>query len=453
MGTLPRRWFTLPLSGLLPAGVDRVTKSQGAKTSPEAVLTYPKRDLQGDLVEPMGIDWHDFNTIYHRLVNLEHGPYIGTARVETKSLPRLNDAGQPDESLDPIALPVGTTEFFKSTADARQYADHLRQYDANGRTIGLYDPDECYQYAEQTYPLVMDGTLSGVSLEFRPAGPEGVAYKSLGKSPMLNRDAFHFLRTKAMGYAAACQLPVNPYAGYAPPSDDLLARAEKALRVSERSGTLDLIRKSLTPLVQVLKTNRVTVPVRRDNVSKTATRPGRTVKADVYEEPVDEMNPDAATEGTHPESDGDEMKPDMPKTAAEAYQLAQLALDMCAIGENGQGDHPKARKAMLAKCEKWRKDADEMKAIGDMVIADMESLKGGKKEAEMPEEPEPVETDDTGAIVDKSGTSLRLKRIAILKAVPWTGKQIKSAKTVVPEGMALVSAKYLKDLEIAAGIE
>ena len=142
MGIDSRRLFATTVSGFDAAGAPLFRKSAGPMVSPEAVLTYPIKDLQGDVVEPGGIDWTEFNTVNGRLVNVEHGPYIGRAEVEYKSLPILDADKVPDERLGMIRLPVGVTTFFKSAADAAKDAELLRKYDGRGRQVGLYSPDE-----------------------------------------------------------------------------------------------------------------------------------------------------------------------------------------------------------------------------------------------------------------------------------------------------------------------
>ena len=449
--SLPRRLYA-PVVPAQAGGLSRVVKANGAaRVSPEAVLTYPVRDLQGDVVEPGGIDWADFEGLYERLVNLEHGPYVGTADVTYKSLPVIGKDGKPDESLGVIALPVGVTTFFDSARDAGRHT--LRKFDAAGNVAGVWGADECARYAEQTYPLVADGTLSGVSLEFQPAGPENVAYKSLGRSPNLPRNAYHFFRTRALGYAAACELPVNPVAGYAPASPDVLAKAERALKAIERPGTLDLIRKSLSPLASLLNppSGRVTVGVSRGTpVTKTKPTPKRVVKADEFEEadaaPMAEPMPDGPVEAP-PASD---MKP----TPAALFQLAQGLMDLCdqadAMGE--AGEHVKGLKLLKKHCEALKNMAAKVKADAETVAADV----GGGEMAddyETPDEPEAVETDDEGVMVSKSFGGWRPERAVFKKAAPWTAHQLKKAKPAVPAGKAIVDADYLKQLEKIAARE
>lgn len=444
---LERRIHAHPVSAHA-AGLDRVVKSDtGDHAAPEALITYPVRDLQGDVVDPGGIDWADFNSVHERRVNLEHGPYIGTAEVSYKSVPRLNAEGAPDESLGLIALPFGTTSFYESLADVRNHSA-LPKYDARGTLIGRYTADECLAHAEQTAPLVADGTLSGVSLEFTPNGTEGAAYKSLGASPLLkHRDAYHFFRTRALGYAAACELPVNKFAGYVRASDETLAKAEKALRVCDDPRTLDFVRKSLTPLASLLERNpinRTTTPVRRDPVSKPNARQVKAGETGQYDEtapPPADAPIDTPVDQPPPDDSG------VTATAAAAFNAAQGLLDLCAMVRDqvAKGEHVKGKKKLLAICDSLEKDAADCKAVGDMVTADV----GGDsaEESESAEEPAAPDTDDDGAIVDKSFGGFRPRRF--VKAAPYTLKHLKHAAKVSepPAGMRLVDAKYLDDLE------
>jgi len=457
---LPRRIYGPVVPAFdAAAGSSLYLKSAGPKVSPEAVLTYPIRDLQGDVVEPGGIDWTEFNTLNGRLVNVEHGPYIGRAEVEYKSLPILDANKQPDERLGMIRLPVGVTTFFKSAADAGRDAELLRKYDGRGRVVGLYSPDECAEYAEQTYPLVMDGTLSGTSLEFRPAGPEHVAFKSLGKSPMLDRDAYHFYRTEAIGFAAACYLPVNPVAGYSAASPETIARAEKALRLCERSSTLDVIRKSLRPLTQLLKppSGRVTAPVRREPQMSTATRRLKKAEEMYDDEPLMETGPgEVVEEVAAVEPDGDEMAPmgdDMKPTPAALLQLAQSLKDACLMATDiaANGEHPGGKKALKKFCEQVAAMADKIAAMGDKVAADVDADDEAEMDvdAEMDADAPPVELDEDGGLMAKSFGATKWRPVRIVKATPYTLKHLK-AKRKAADGQVLVDAEHLKNLETLA---
>lgn len=270
MLALPDRLYSppVPLCGDDELGrrVKATLPADGPRVSPEAVLCYPTYDLQGDYVEPDGGDWTPFEQS-GRLVNFEHGPYIGTGSLVMKS---LTAAGK-----EPQDVPVGTTHFFSRSAELKGLS--LKRYDAAGRHIGHYSADECLRTAEEVYPLVADGTLNGVSIEFRPGGPEGVAFKALGPSPLLDRPACHFWDWKGLGWAAACHLPVNPKAGYVVKSDTPLAyRAEKAFKLVHEGGIKfdpdGIIRKSLTPLAGLIQTTRVTARSATVNQDVTGTQ-------------------------------------------------------------------------------------------------------------------------------------------------------------------------------------
>jgi len=439
---LPRRIFAPTVAAFAPQ-FGRVTKSAAVQadghTTPPAVLTYPVRDRQGDVVEPGGLDLWEFENVYERLSNFEHGPYIGTTQVEFKSMPRLNGQGQPDESLGLIALPVGVTTFFEGARDAARHT--LRRFDHNGNVTGAYTADECAKLADHLRPLV-PGVYGGVSLEFRPDGPEGVAYKSLGPHPLLKgRPALHFFKSKMIGLASACDIPVNQFAGYCPPDSETLARAEKALKYCESSGSLAVIRKSLSPLVRVLKSTpsgRVSAPVRRTPVSATKAPPRRVTKAEMYEddetalmEPPPEMNPDVVEDETAVtvEPDGDEMKP----TPAALFQFAQALKDACAMADDmaAKGEHMQGVKALKKFCEQVDGIAAKVSAMADKVAGavagdDVEIDVDADMEADAP----PVEMDETGGLMAKSFGATKWRPRRFIKASPYTLKQVQKAKTV-----------------------
>lgn len=427
MGITSRRLFA-PTVPAFRDGLSRVTKSvtTEANTTPPAVLTYPVRDLQGDVLDPSGLDLSEFNDTYERLSNFEHGAYIGTTQVEFKSLPVLNAERQPDERLGLISLPVGVTTFFESAADAKRHT--LRRFDGNGRVVGVYSPDECARLADQVRPLV-PGVFGGVSLEFRPDGPEGTAYKSLGKSPMLDRDAYHFTRTKMIGLASACDLPVNPVAGYAAASPETIARAEKALRLCEKPGTLDVIRKSLRPLTQLLQppSGRVTAPVRREPTMSTKTAPRRLAKAEMYDdEPMDATGPAEVEMETEVEAPmGDDMKP----TPAALFQFAQALKDACMMADDmaARGEHMQGVKALKKFCEQVEGIADKVTAMAEKVAG---AVAGEEVEidvdADMEADAPPMEMDDDGGLMSKSLSAQKWRPLRFVKATPYTLKHLKA---------------------------
>jgi hypothetical protein len=448
---LPRRVFASPMPAFHRWPGDRVTKSAaGSGTTPEALITYPEPDLQGDRVDPAGIDWSDFESVHERLVNFEHRQPIGTAEVEYKVVPRLNKAGQPDDTLGEIALPFGVTTFFKSYADAENHT--LRKYDpATGKLDGTYDADECYRLSQELAPLV-PSVFSGVSFEFQPVSGW---YKSLGKSELLkNRDAFHFIKSRAIGYAAACELPVNKFAGYVQASDEVMARAEKALRLCDTATTSDIIRKAARPLADVLNlkpNNRVT----GRGATMTKTAPKRVNKAGMYDdEPGADVTPpvDAAPVDTPPPEDAAPTAPDMKPTPASLFQLAQGIEDACAAAEQmgESGEHPQGLKDLAKLCEAGRAVAAKAKAAAEKVAASQ----GGEEMAEeAPDaEPEPVETDDdTGVMKSQAfdGIQWRPDRLVKASGNPYPAALVRKAK-VIPPGQTLVDKDELAALQTIA---
>ena len=455
MGIDSRRLFARIVSAFDAPGLNRVTKSvsSDSRTTPPAVLTYPVRDLQGDVLEPAGLDLWEFDNVYERLSNFEHGAYIGTTAVEFKSLPVLNAERVPDERLGVISLPVGVTTFFESAADAGRHT--LRRFDTAGRVVGTYSADECARLADQVRPLV-PGVFGGVSLEFRPDGPEGVAFKSLGKSPMLDRPAYHFTKTKMIGLASACDLPVNPVAGYSVSDPETIARAEKALRLCEKPGTLDVIRKSLRPLTALLKppSGRVTAPVRRDpQMSRTATPPRRVTKAEMYEDDPMAVAPGEVAEEVdvmRDEDMGDDMKP----TPAALFQFAQALKDACAMADDmaARGEHMQGVKALKKFCEQVDGIAAKVTAMAEKVAG---AVAGEEVEidvdADMEADAPPVELDDEGGLMAKSLSAQKWRPIRFVKATPYTLKHLKG-KPKAAAGQVVVDAEHLKNLEALAAI-
>lgn len=371
--TLPRRLFSAPSLPTL-----RLNKAY-AEPSPEAILVYPGPDLQGDVIEPEGGDWGEFERL-GRLVNYEHGPHIGTGEIAYKSIP-LEDGTE-------AVVPVGTPTFFTKAADVRGL--RLPRYDERGNVVGRYTADECLRYAEQVAPLVYDGTLNGVSVEFRPAGLEGVTHKSRGKSEMLSRDAYHFYRWNGLGYAAACHQPVNNNARYFIEDGANYARGEKAFKlVFEDAGkTLDLVRKSFRPLAELFRdTRRKVVPV-------------RITKAD----PVDEMPPDmGAGDMAPPVDDGMGDAPAMPPPTVQAsIDYPQAVRDARAAAESllASSEALGEKKKILAEMDKIDACLNKIQAIGEALAGKLKT--GDDSPTEVPDDAPEPETDESGTIVSKA---------------------------------------------------
>ncbi len=366
-----------------------VAKAASVRVSPEAVLTYPQRDLQGDYIDPEGGEWSEFER-NGRVVNFDHGPPVGTGVVGTKSIPVNGER---------VNVPTGVTTFFEKAADLRGLK--LLKRDARGSVVGLWDADTCLRYAEQVAPLVADGTLNGVSLEFRVAGPEGLAFKAIGQSPFADRPAYHVWAWNGVSWAAACHVPVNPDAGYDGP------RIEKAFKIVHESPNLfdpaGLIRKSLTPLANLaLKPGRTVAPVRSTRMA-TATHPRLLKKAEDYVPPpgdvMDTQDVPPPAEDAPAEPPAGDMKP----TPAALFQLAQSVMDAADMGEQmaAAGEHTGGLKMLAKHCEAARALAAKIKADAERVAAD---VGGGSadpnEEYETGEaEPEPVEMDEETGVM------------------------------------------------------
>lgn len=442
---LERRLYASTVPAFERWAFDRIVKATGDKVSPPAVLTYPIKDLDSDILEPDGIHWDFWEGTLERLVNLNHGPPIGTGEVEYKSMPQLNAAGQPDESLPRIDLPIGTATFFDSAAEAARHT--LRAFDEVGQLVGVYKADDCARIAEQVYPLVPD-IYSSVSMEFRPRGGAGVGFDWLEHNQRTGRRGRHFYSTDALGWAAACKRPVNRIAGYSPTDHDM-AIAEKAFRVFEWPGTDEFVRKSLDPIIGLLKhnpTNRVT----SRGASMPATKPapnGRVKKADEYQGDPNALP--AAGPAPTPESEAAPAGPDMKPTPAALFQLAQGIEDACAMAEQmgESGEHPQGLKDLAKLCEQGRALSAKAKSAGEKVA----SSQGGEEAATDDEsEPEPVETDDDGGIVSKAFTGQYRPARAVFKATPYTAAHLKKAKAAVPPGQTLIDSAELANLRTLA---
>lgn len=422
--TLPRRLHT---TAVLPSLL-RLTKALPGE-SPPAILVYPGKDLQGDVIDPDGGHWEQFEK-NGRLVNFEHAYPVGTGRVEMKSI---------DIDGQWVNLPVGTTTFFTKASDLRGLK--LPRYDGHGNVIGKYSADDCLRYAEQVAPLVLNGTMDGVSVEFRPRGPEGVAYKALGASPYLDRPACHFHEWDGLGWAAACRQPVNNNARYLKAfPDDLLARAEKAQKAL-KSNTLPLIRKSLSPLVAVLESRLKVVPVRTPVLKKagrydTDEAPeidnevdmegmGDDMGGDDTETPIDPTPGDMATEPT-PDLNAEPMADDMaqsepqpPPSVAAGTDAAQSMIDAGQMVSDGldaalsvlqMSDNPAARNKMKALAEEARKEiqsvvkrhAAKLQKAADALAAKLASGDEQPVDDDAMDGPADVDTDESGMVIGKA---------------------------------------------------
>jgi hypothetical protein len=379
-----------------------------------AALTYPVTDRAGDYVEPAGIDW-----AVHKAdpwVGLEHYRHKGGAWV----LP-----GPGDDHLPPVT--VGTARH----PDTGKYAVELKAMPEGSIPFGTtyFDPHD--RLSSQTFRLVEDGTLEGVSIEFTLR--KGY-YRELGPSPLEARPAYHVSACTGLGWVH-CATPVNPGALLL---KSLPPHAEKAIRVVQtgRVGAEPahpLILKSLSRFAPAGKSNTVT--------SGYAAAPVR--KA------MDEQALDPAydPEETTPEADAPAGGGSTP-TVQALYQLAQSLTDLKSQVEEllAGSEHVKGRKyaqKLLADLDGTVEDAAEMAA---KIEAELGANADAEPDAEA-EEPEPDIADDDTEPDDEGVLKAIRRRPAVFKAIRrFTLAEVRKAAPVEPAAPAV-------DPELAALVE
>jgi hypothetical protein len=210
--------YRLP-GGRVALQTGRVLKSAGVgRMCVQSLLSTDDVDYDGDRINPAGGDWRPFAA--NPLVNWEHDVPIGTGTVPVLKAFKVG--------TETHMLPVGETTFFKSAADCRGLS--LRRRDRAGRVVGHYSPDECAHAADSVMQLIERDIASGVSIEFRPAGPEGKAFwqRTGHDSVLLGRPEMHWERWLGEGWAHALHAK-NPNAA------TILGtvRFDKAFRIAE----------------------------------------------------------------------------------------------------------------------------------------------------------------------------------------------------------------------------
>lgn len=325
-------------------------KSMGAaQRSPDAILVYPGTDYQGDIVHPDKGDWSLFEK--NPAVNYEHGAYVGRGVIEMKSIPVLDDKGRPvgDERVN---VPVGRTEFFTKAADLNGLT--LKEFDAHGNATGrLYGKDYCLKLADQVARMVEDGAADGVSIEFRPKGVEGVAFKSLGRSPVLNRNAYEFLEWEGLTYAH-CSVPVNPSSRLVLSDDDVRTKVEKCIRWAERPGLLPPVVASLDRIIKsfpkpTAKVIPVTDPKARRRKAVGEIPPNTDDMAGEQDDNYTFADdPDQAADLVNDGSDP------VPVGVQAGMTFAQGVVDICKMLDQMamKSDNPKLRKYFSKVCER-----------------------------------------------------------------------------------------------------
>jgi len=296
-----------------------ILKADPSALTATALLTSPEIDYEGDWVQPDGGVWEP--DLYVRTgvpVDRAHGEKIGRGTVEMMK-----------KSFDgkEWIVPIGTTYFTKGN-----------------------------RLSEQTFRLVNDDIMTGVSLEFRP-----LVAKSMGhRAALSNRDAMRYDRWHAYGWAHDIQ-PINANARTLLPEVEqkALVRIEKAIKIAEsgRYGSEyqhPLIVKSFSALVPKPKYVRV-------------------------EKAMDETLAPEGMIGDAPDMGGSDTYP----TAAAAFDFAQAISDACDAAEAGigNGEHVKGIGKLRKLIEDVRSYADDSSAIGEMVEADLDGKMDTEGEA------------------------------------------------------------------------
>jgi hypothetical protein len=347
--------------------LSRVFKSRvdTATLSSTALLSYPEKDLAGDLVNPEGVRF--FKHMAHPAVDIEHrrDPDFGDATVGWARDPAGNYAARHVllKCHDDIArpLPVGTTYF---------------------------DPSDRLQ--AQAFALVERGVLPDVSLEFVP---DWTAAKAVGWSDLEGRKAYEFGRVDVVRWTL-CAKGVCPSATTLKSVYDPLRSVLSAGRIGSEP-LHETIKKAFAH--KAGKSNTVTVP--------------RTVeKADMndLETPVPEMPdvPDA-------EAPADEGADEAPALGGIAAMYAKVEALLASVEQNESdmetSDSPELRAFMEKVRGKISALAEEIKAKADAHDAKLNGEKGEKEEGESEGEesegesedsaaPPDMETDDEGAL-------------------------------------------------------
>jgi hypothetical protein len=175
-----------------------------------AALSYPGEDLAGDFVNPAGIDWTHHKS--QPWVGLEHWRW-------TADRTGWVHPGPGDEHLAPVR--VGTAR----TADGR-YGVELKAMPEGPIPFGTTQFTDRDRLSYQTFQLVNDGTLEGVSIEFRLIPGQ---FERLGRSPLEDRPAYRVNKCIGEGWVH-CKQPVNPGALIL---KSLAPHLEQAVRVAQ----------------------------------------------------------------------------------------------------------------------------------------------------------------------------------------------------------------------------
>jgi hypothetical protein len=371
VSTPPRHHTAVRKSG--PQSIDR------AAMTVRCLVTFPERDRQGDFVQPDGIRW-----VARPKIDWEHGAPIGWAGIEYTTL---------DHAGRVWSVPVGTSHFARRPADLDGI--DLTEYDRAGRAVGRYDPRECLLDAEQVWELVTLDKASGVSVEFLP-DPAHTRVVGKSRHPQTGRFPSDYLRCQGLGFAH-CVEPVS-----------FNARVLKSLSAADDA------------LLVIAQTGRIAGSPLRPTIAKSLSRyleiaKARPAAVRVEKAMPDPMDPNAAEPLPLPEPDADPGVdgPTAPRgrpSVEVGLDVAQGIKDLIAAAEEklGTSDDPKA----IADYRKLNADAEALAedyaALSAKKEAKLKGVDGGAEpedvepEGEPDADPEPLETDDDGALKTKS---------------------------------------------------
>lgn len=324
-----------------------VTKAYKTKFGTAAILTFPGRDMDGDTVNPAGGNW-DYTP---RVVNLEHEVPVGLGTMPVmKSL--MHDGAS-------ITVPVGITKWFEKAAD-------LNDIDLRGYTV-----NRCLSAADQTRAAVEYGAMTGVSMEFQPAGPEGIAYHPTGAwSELARRKAFDFNQWNGLGWAHA-MMPKNPNARTLV-MDMPAEQLEKCVKIA-RDGKINNL--TLDPIF--VKAFAPYAAIDRKTI----------VRVEKAVAPVDDPNEFEPMPGDPNDVDGDGIEDNTPQTAKAAYDAVQQVSDALANlrGVLAKSEHMKAKAALSKHADRIEKELESMQGVGDMVHNEVNGTGDEVEGEEVPE--------------------------------------------------------------------
>lgn len=385
------------------------------RLSVTAALTYPVTDRAGDYVVPEGIDW----TVH------KARPWVGYEHYRVRGgewvLP-----GPGDDHLPPVE--VGTARH----PDTGEYGVQLKSMAEGSIPFGTtyFDPSD--RLSSQTFKLVEDGTLEGVSIEFTLRKGH---YRELGRSPLENRPAYHVSACSGLGWVH-CMTPVNPGAlllKAVPPHVEQARRVAASGKVGSEPAH-PLILKSLSRFVPA---------------GKSATVTGGFARVEKAMPDTAEMT--AAYETDAPEADAAPAA----KNGVEAfYDHAQQLLDLCGSMEEAMDstDSPELIDAATKLLPKIEALAEQLKGHADKHDAKLQAKRSGKEEPADDEDAEPnMEVDDEGVL--KAMRPAFYKAIKSARVKRFSKAEVAAAAVVTPTDTPEELAAARAEAEAAARVK